>query len=139
MSAAVESGRPGHGRRTPREAPRFVRGRGTYVNDIQLPGTLHLAVLRAPVATPGSRPSTSPLRRRTRSGLAWMPTLSADTQAVLVTDKVRFQGQEVAFVVAEDRHAARDALNQWLYSQADVTTSLIVMMTVRYAAGSTPR
>ncbi len=43
-------------------------------------------------------------------GLAWMPTLSYDTQAVLATDKVRFQGQEVAFVVAEDRYAARDAL-----------------------------
>ena len=42
--------------------------------------------------------------------LAWAPTLSADVQAVLVTDKVRFQGQEVAFVVAEDRYAARDAL-----------------------------
>ena len=43
-------------------------------------------------------------------GLAWMPTLSYDTQAVLATDKVRFQGQEVAFVVAEDRYSARDAL-----------------------------
>jgi carbon-monoxide dehydrogenase large subunit len=42
--------------------------------------------------------------------LAWMPTLSGDTQAVLATDKVRFQGQEVAFVVADDRYAARDAL-----------------------------
>jgi carbon-monoxide dehydrogenase large subunit len=42
--------------------------------------------------------------------LAWMPTLSNDVQAVLATDKVRFQGQEVAFVVAEDRYAARDAL-----------------------------
>ena len=41
--------------------------------------------------------------------LAWMPTLSADVQAVLATDKVRFQGQEVAFVVAEDRYTARDA------------------------------
>jgi aerobic carbon-monoxide dehydrogenase large subunit len=39
-----------------------------------------------------------------------MPTLSQDTQSVLVTDKVRFQGQEVAFVVAEDRYSARDAL-----------------------------
>jgi carbon-monoxide dehydrogenase large subunit len=29
---------------------------------------------------------------------------------VLATDKVRFQGQEVAFVVAEDRYSARDAL-----------------------------
>ncbi|MGH3102368.1 MAG: molybdopterin cofactor-binding domain-containing protein, partial [Thermoleophilia bacterium] len=43
-------------------------------------------------------------------GLAWMPTLSADSQAVLATDKVRFQGQEVAFVVADDHYAARDAL-----------------------------
>ncbi|WRL62374.1 molybdopterin cofactor-binding domain-containing protein [Blastococcus brunescens] len=42
--------------------------------------------------------------------LAWAPTLSADVQAVLATDKVRFQGQEVAFVVAEDRYSARDAL-----------------------------
>ena len=34
----------------------------------------------------------------------------SDVQAVLATDKVRFQGQEVAFVVAEDRYSARDAL-----------------------------
>ena len=33
--------------------------------------------------------------------LAWMPTLSGDTQAVLATDKVRFQGQEVAAVIAD--------------------------------------
>ena len=39
-----------------------------------------------------------------------MPTMSADVQAVLATDKVRFQGQEVAFVVADDRYSARDAL-----------------------------
>ena len=39
-----------------------------------------------------------------------MPTLPGDRQPVLATDKVRFQGQEVAFVVAEDRYAARDAL-----------------------------
>jgi carbon-monoxide dehydrogenase large subunit len=43
-------------------------------------------------------------------GMAWMPTLSSDTQAVLATDKVRFQGQEVAFVIADDRYSARDAL-----------------------------
>ena len=42
--------------------------------------------------------------------LAWIPSLSHDVVAVLATDKVRFQGQEVAFVVAEDRYAARDAL-----------------------------
>ncbi len=42
--------------------------------------------------------------------LAWMPTLSGDTQAVLATDKVRFQGQEVAAVIASDLYVARDAL-----------------------------
>src|SRR5262249_17804351 len=42
--------------------------------------------------------------------LAWMPTLSGDTQAVLATDKVRFQGQEVAAVIAEDPYVAKDAL-----------------------------
>ncbi|HKE53883.1 MAG TPA: aerobic carbon-monoxide dehydrogenase large subunit, partial [Actinomycetota bacterium] len=42
--------------------------------------------------------------------LAWMPTLSGDTQAVLATDKVRFQGQEVAAVIATDPYIATDAL-----------------------------
>ena len=41
--------------------------------------------------------------------LAWMPTLSYDTQAVLATDKVRFQGQEVACVIADDPYIAKDA------------------------------
>jgi carbon-monoxide dehydrogenase large subunit len=59
-----------------------------------------------PPSTPGKHDDLG-LRPR---NLAWMPTLSGDTQAVLATDKVRFQGQEVAFVVAEDHYAARDAL-----------------------------
>jgi aerobic carbon-monoxide dehydrogenase large subunit len=41
--------------------------------------------------------------------LAWMPTLSYDTQAVLVTDKVRFQGQEIVCVIADDPYIAKDA------------------------------
>src|SRR5207253_688089 len=41
--------------------------------------------------------------------LAWMPTLSYDTQAVVAMDKVRFQGQEVAAVVADDPYIAKDA------------------------------
>ena len=39
-----------------------------------------------------------------------MPTISYDTQAVLAGDKVRFQGQEVAFVIATDEYSANDAL-----------------------------
>ena len=40
----------GHGRMLRKEDPRFIRGKGHYVDDIQLPGMLHLAILRSPVA-----------------------------------------------------------------------------------------
>ena len=40
----------GHGRMLRKEDPRFVRGKGRYVDDVQLPGMLHLAILRSPVA-----------------------------------------------------------------------------------------
>ena len=38
----------GHGRMLRKEDPRFVRGQGRYVDDVQLPGMLHLAILRSP-------------------------------------------------------------------------------------------
>jgi aerobic carbon-monoxide dehydrogenase large subunit len=106
-----------------KEDARFIRGKGTFVDDIQLPGMLHGAVLRSPLAharitaidtlAAEAHPKVKAvITGQTLAGLelAWMPTLSRDVQAVLATDKVRFQGQEVAFVVAEDRYAARDAL-----------------------------
>jgi carbon-monoxide dehydrogenase large subunit len=106
-----------------KEDARFIRGRGNYVDDIQLNGMLHGAVLRSPLAharivsIDTAAAEAHPKVRAVITGetlaglnLAWMPTLSHDVQAVLATDKVRFQGQEVAFVVAEDRYAARDAL-----------------------------
>ena len=57
--------------------------------------------------------------------LAWMPTLSGDTQAVLVTDKVRYQGQEVACVIAESAYIAKDALEliEVDYEPLDAVTS----------------
>ena len=33
----------GHGRMLRKEDPRFIRGKGRYVDDLQLPGMLHLA------------------------------------------------------------------------------------------------
>ena len=39
-----------------------------------------------------------------------MPTLAGDVQAVLADEKVLFQNQEIAFVVAEDRYIAADAV-----------------------------
>ncbi|NMH96341.1 aerobic carbon-monoxide dehydrogenase large subunit [Pseudonocardia acidicola] len=114
----------GHGRMLRKEDARFVRGRGRYVDDLRLPGMLHGAILRSPyahariTAVDTSAAESHPKVRAVITGetlagrgLAWMPTLSHDVAAVLATDKVRYQGQEVAFVVAEDRYAARDALS----------------------------
>jgi aerobic carbon-monoxide dehydrogenase large subunit len=121
--ATVEERPIGYGRLQRKEDPRFIRGQGKYVDDVVLPGMLHGAVLRSPVAharivsIDTSAAEAHPKVRAVVTGealaglgLAWMPTMSADTQAVLATDKVRFQGQEVAFVVADDRYSARDAL-----------------------------
>ena len=106
-----------------KEDARFLRGQGTFLDDIQRPGMLYGAILRSPLAharvvsVDTAAALAHPRVRAVITGemleqrkLAWMPTLSRDVQAVLATDKVRFQGQEVAFVVAEDRYSARDAL-----------------------------
>jgi aerobic carbon-monoxide dehydrogenase large subunit len=114
----------GYGSMRRKEDARFIRGKGRYLDDVALPGMLHGAVLRSPhahariLSVDTSAAEAHPKVRAvitgetlTGLGLAWMPTLSHDVQAVLATDKVRFQGQEVAFVVAEDRYSARDALS----------------------------
>jgi aerobic carbon-monoxide dehydrogenase large subunit len=121
--ASVEERPIGFGRLKRKEDPRFIRGQGTYVDDVVLPGMLHGAVLRSPLAharivsidtsAAVAHPKVHAVitgEDLAAQGLAWMPTMSHDTQAVLATDKVRFQGQEVAFVVADDHYAARDAL-----------------------------
>jgi carbon-monoxide dehydrogenase large subunit len=106
-----------------KEDDRFIRGRGNYVDDISLPGMLHMAILRSPYAHARIRSIKVDAAQAlpgvvavvtgellAQHKLAWMPTLSGDTQAVLATDKVRFQGQEVACVIATEPYVARDAL-----------------------------
>ena len=105
------------------EDDRFIRGRGNYIDDINLKGQLYMSILRSPWAhatlkgIDASAASALPGVVAVVTGelmaqhnLAWMPTLSGDTQAVLVTDKVRYQGQEVAAVIATDPYIAKDAL-----------------------------
>src|SRR5215207_1370859 len=122
-TTSAEIGGVGHSVRR-MEDERFVQGAGRYVDDIVLPGMLHLALLRSPVpharivsidtaAAAAVEGVVAVLTGRDLEAynLAWMPTLSGDTQAVLATDKVRFQGQEVAAVIAESPYAAYDALD----------------------------
>ena len=105
------------------EDARFTQGKGNYVDDIKLDGMLFGDFVRSPYAhariksidtvaaleVPGvlavlTATDLEPL------GLHWMPTLAGDKQMVLADGKVLFQGQEVAYVVAEDRYAAADGI-----------------------------
>src|SRR5919204_196040 len=104
-----------------KEDPRFVRGKGTYVDDVKLPGMLYLDIVRSPwaharitkidaeaaLALPGVLAVITG-KDLDAAGLAWMPTLMADRQMVLPVDTVLYQAQEVAAVVATSRYAAAD-------------------------------
>ncbi len=114
----------GIGQSVPRkEDARFIRGKGNYVDDVQLPGMLFLDLARSPyahakilairkekaLATPGVLAVITG-KDLEAAKLAWMPTLMSDTQMVLPVDTVMFHGQEVAGVVATDRYAAADGV-----------------------------
>src|SRR4029077_8656201 len=105
-----------------KEDGRFLRRKGNYVDDHVLPGMLHMSILRSPHAhariksidtsAAGAKPGVIAVvtgELMAQHKLAWMPTLSGDTQAALAPDKVRFQGQEVAAVIAETKVQAEDA------------------------------
>src|SRR5262249_33876106 len=113
----------GHSMRR-KEDPRFIRGRGNYVDDISLPGMLHLDIRRSPFAHAKIKSINSDRALKIPGVLAvitgetlakynlhWMPTLMSDTQMVLPVEKVMYQAQEVAAVVATDRYAAADGVD----------------------------
>src|SRR6266478_169047 len=106
-----------------KEDPRFIRGRGNYVDDIQLPGMLHMDIVRSPFAHAKIKSINTDKALKVPGVLAvitgetlakynlhWMPTLMSDTQMVLPTEKVMYQAQEVAAVIATDRYVAADGV-----------------------------
>ena len=122
------------GERVPRvEDQRFLRGRGRYVDDVLVgPGTLHAAVLRSPHAharildidvsavldlegvhavwthddLDGVMADPLPL-------LIPHPALThGRTQFALAKDEVNHVGEAIAFVVADDRYVAEDAVDR---------------------------
>ncbi len=106
-----------------KEDPRFIRGQGHYVDDVHLPGMLHLDIVRSPyahariagidssaaLAIPGVLAVITG-QDLAKYNLHWMPTLMSDTQMVLPTDTVMYQAQEVAAVLAIDRYIAADGV-----------------------------
>ncbi len=115
-----------------REDPRLITGQATYVDDIKLLGMLHMAVLRSPygharitnINTDEARKHPGVVAVYTAQDLkgivgnvpvaAPLPpyiTEGMGRRIPLAEGKVRFYGDPVAIVVAEDRYIARDAID----------------------------
>ena len=112
-----------------REDPRLITGQATYVDDIKIPGMLYMAVLRSPYGHALIN-SINTEAARNHPGVKAVYTAADLKGAVgnvaiavplgeiangmgvhgpLAEGKVRFYGDPVAVVIAEDRYVARDA------------------------------
>jgi len=119
----------GHVKR--REDPRLVTGTGAFVDDLRVDGCLHVAVLRSPHAHARIRGIDVAAARRAPGVVAVVTAADlGDANAPLPTfaphpalptpcgirpladDRVRFVGEPVATVVAEDVYRARDAVER---------------------------
>jgi len=115
------------------EDARLLTGRALFVDDVQLPGMLHVAFLRSDHAHARLR-GVDVARARKRAGVVaiytahdlgdyWKPgpllvspppikdlIFREATQVPLVRDKIRHLGEAIAMVVAESRYVAEDAV-----------------------------
>ena len=115
------------------EDTRLLTGRALFVDDVQLPGMLHVAFLRSDeaharitsidVTAARARPGVIAVYTAADLGDYWRPgpllvppppiqglVFNTATQVPLAKDKVRHAGEPLAMVVAESRYVAEDAL-----------------------------
>src|SRR5262249_54713585 len=111
-----------------REDPRFITGRGTYTDDVRLPGTQHAVFVRSPLAHARLRSIDTAAARAvpgvravfTGKDLAdggvnaipvgWLlPELKTTDFRAIAVDRVRHVGEAVAVVVADTAANATDA------------------------------
>jgi carbon-monoxide dehydrogenase large subunit len=114
------------------EDPRFITGKGRYLDDIKLTGMVHMAILRSPYAHANIR-SIDTSAAKTQPGvlavivgadipynplpMAWPAggssgiTNNVNTPRILATDDVKWTGEGVAAVIAETPAQAVDALD----------------------------
>jgi carbon-monoxide dehydrogenase large subunit len=111
------------------EDPRLIKGLAHYVDDIKLPGTLHVSFVRSVYAharitgidVTEAKQAAGVVAIYTGKDIAEkigpvpcassLPGLKVPDYRVLAQDKVFFVGQPIAAVVATDRYAARDAVD----------------------------
>ncbi len=109
-----------------KETLRFVKGKGTYVDDISLPGTLHAAFVRSSYAHAGIE-RIDPGDALNMPGILGVFTGKEIVQNLrpmrvggramrgvklypLAVEKVRYFGEPVAVVIGETRYLAEDAV-----------------------------
>ena len=112
------------------EDPRLLRGKGSFVDDIDLPEQLHAAVLRSThararilkidVSAARELPGVHLVLTASDLGEVLEPSpllvphhslTQPRTQLPLALDEVRYVGEAIAYVVADDRYIAEDALD----------------------------
>jgi carbon-monoxide dehydrogenase large subunit len=109
-----------------REDPRFLQGKGQYVDDLRRPGMLHMAFVRSEAAhakitsvdVEGAREVPGVVAVYTHDDLAGitlpilaksnLPSYQMAETPVLAGDKVRYVGEPIAAVVANSRYEAED-------------------------------
>jgi carbon-monoxide dehydrogenase large subunit len=112
-----------------REDPDLLSGRGKYTDDLTLPGMAHAVLVRSPCAharigdIDASRAAAAPGVVAVYTGrdiadsevggvvpVGWLlPDLKTPAHPILAVDTVRYVGDGVAVVVAENRYQAQDA------------------------------
>ena len=99
----------------------LIAGRGSFLDDIEPPGTLHLAVRRSDVAhgeiteldtsRAAARPGVQVFTAQDFPHLRWSQVLAnLPLRSALAADVVRYQGEPMAVAVAENRTTAIDAV-----------------------------
>src|SRR5215211_7917766 len=133
------------------EDPRLIKGLAHYVDDIALPGTLHVAFVRSfyahakitSIDTSAALAAPGVIAVYTGKDVAKigpvpcasaLPELKVPDHRVLASDKVYFVGHPIAAIVATDRYAARDAVDLVIVDYED----LPVVTDVEQAAAGGP-
>src|SRR3990170_6845071 len=108
-----------------REDPRFITGRGQYVDDVKLPGMTYTAFVRSPHAHARIKSVDASSAKKMPGVVAvytgqdvqvgglpcgWMlPGIKVPARPVLAQGKARYVGEPIAIVVADSAYAAKDA------------------------------